>query len=126
MKITINKLGLRKDEVSFTSPFGEGKGIWCGSMPVTLQETYNVEFDMNQLLMRWIDILPASTTEYSMGIDNENTIFVGKLENIEEDGTAFLQMEESLIMFECLGEPMALGTFVEVKTSNVRIYDLNL
>ncbi|KGE19519.1 hypothetical protein PWYN_09330 [Paenibacillus wynnii] len=123
MIITITGRGLRKDEILFTSPYGEGKGIWCGAA-ISLGHNYEVEFEINQLLMRWIDILPAAAAEYSLTLDKDQVTFTGRLENIEEDGSAFLQMGDSLIMFECLGEPMALGTFVEVKTADLRIYDM--
>ncbi|WP_410513342.1 hypothetical protein PaeBR_02470 [Paenibacillus sp. BR2-3] len=121
MKITITKYGLRKDEILFNSSYGEGRGLWCGAA-VTLGEEVEVEFEFIQFLMRWIDILPSDSSEFSMRIDQDRVVFTGRLDNIEEDGTAFLQMGEGLIMFECLGEPMALGTFVEVRTADVRIY----
>ena len=123
MNITITRRGLRKDEVYFTSPYGEGKGIWCGGL-LTLGENYEVEFEINQLLVRWIDIVPANTMDYRITLDTDVTLLTGRLDNIEEDGTAYLQWGDSLIMFECLGEPMMLGTFVEVKTAELRIYDM--
>jgi len=48
------------------------------------------------------------------------------LENIEEDGTGFLRIGEGLVMFECLGEPMALGVFVELQVRDVRIYPFSI
>lgn len=123
MNIKITARGLRKDEVFFNSPYGEGKGIWCGGA-FNLGENYDVEFEINELLIRWINILPAATHEYSLTHDKDVVVFTGRLDNIEEDGTASLQIGDSLMMFECLGEPMPLGTFVRVRTAELRIYDM--
>jgi len=125
MKITITKRGIRKDEVEFVTPYGEGRGIWCGSAPIGPGDEVQVEFELVQLLMRWIDILPSESSGYSIRLEQDRVVLSGRLENIEEDGTAFLKLGDSLIMFECLGEPMALGTFVEVRTFEIRLYPSN-
>jgi hypothetical protein len=122
MIITITKRGKRKDEVEFVTPYGEGRGIWCSSAPLGPGDEVQVEFELVQLLMRWIDILPSESSDYSIRLEQDRMILSGRLDNIEEDGTAFLKLGDSLIMFECLGEPMALGTFVEVRTSELRLY----
>lgn len=125
MKIKITGPGREKDEIYFTSPCGEGRGIWCGTANAPGVEL-EVEFELTALLMRWIDILPSDSREYRIGIERDRVVFTGRLDNIEEDGTCFLQMGEDNIMFECLGEPMALGSFVELRTSEVRIYPVVL
>lgn len=125
MKIKILKSGLRKDEVFFVTDCGEGRGIWCGA-PVVPGTESDVEFELTELLMRWVDIVPVPTSEYSIRIDGDKIIFTGVLENIEEDGTGVLRLGEELVMFECLGEPMALGVFVELQVSDVRIYPVSI
>ncbi|WP_379127806.1 hypothetical protein [Paenibacillus sp. sgz500958] len=124
MKITITGRGLRKNEVLFTCKYGEGKGIWCGAN-VAAQEEYEVEFELPVLLMRWIDILPADSGENRICREADGTVFTGRLDNIEEDGTGFLGMDNEFIMFESLGEPMALGTFVSLKAAEVQIYPVS-
>lgn len=86
----------------------------------------DVEFELSELLMRWVDILPAPASEFNTRLEGDKVVFTGVLENIEEDGTGFLRIGESLVMFECLGEPMALGVFVEVQVRNVSIYPLSI
>lgn len=125
MKIKITKRGLKKDEVFFRTDFGEGRGSWCG-VPVEPDTERNVEFELSELLMRWVDILPVPSSEFGIRLDGDKVIFTGVLENIEEDGTGFLRFGEGLVMFECLGEPMALGVFVEVQVRNVSIYPLSI
>ncbi|WHY19966.1 hypothetical protein QNH28_02765 [Paenibacillus sp. G2S3] len=125
MKLKITKCGLKKDEVYFRTDFGEGRGIWCGA-PAEPDTERDVEFELSELLMRWVDILPVPASEFGIRLDGDKVIFTGVLENIEEDGTGFLRLGEGLVMFECLGEPMALGVFVEVQVRNVSIYPLNI
>lgn len=124
MRITITKRGLRTDEVYFITEYGEGKGIWCGN-GITIGEEYQVELELARLLMRWVDVLPAASSEYSVSLEKDQVVFTGRLDNIEEDGTAFLRLGDGLVMFECLGEPMPLGAFVEVRAGGeVRIFPL--
>ncbi|WP_375104698.1 hypothetical protein ACDZ28_11205 [Paenibacillus sp. RS8] len=125
MKIKITKSSLKKDEVFFRTEFGEGRGIWCGA-PMGPDTETDVEFELSELLMRWVDILPVPATEFDIRLEGDKVVFTGVLENIEEDGTGFLRLGESLVMFECLGEPMALGVFVEVQVRDVRIYPLSI
>ncbi|MNL86961.1 hypothetical protein D3C87_2159030 [compost metagenome] len=55
-------------------------------------------------------------------MDGEQVILTGILENIEADGTGYLRLGPELIMFECLGEPMALGGWVEIRTRELAVY----
>jgi hypothetical protein len=128
MKMNINILGtsLKKDEVLFASECGEGRGIWCGAA-VAAGETYEVEFELSPLFMRWVDIVPAAGGgAYEIRVDGNAVVLTGILENIEEDGTGYLRLDRDLIMFECLGEPMALGGFVEIRTREIKLYPVNL
>lgn len=125
MKIKITKHGLKKDEVFFLTDFGEGRGIWCGA-PVNPGTEMDVEFELSELLMRWVDIVPVSTSEFNIRLEQDTVIFTGVLDNIEEDGTGFLRVGDGLVMFECLGEPMALGVFVEVQVRAVSIYPFSI
>lgn len=124
MKIKMIKSGLKKDEVFFEADCGEGKGIWCGA-PAAPGTESEVEFELTELLMRWVDIMPVPAREYSIRSEGNKVVFTGILENIEEDGTGILRLGDSLVMFECLGEPMVLGVFVELQVSEVRIYPLS-
>jgi hypothetical protein len=124
MNIKIMRNGLRKDEVFFVTDHGEGRGIWCGPSVMPGSES-DVEFELTELLMRWVDILPVTASEFGIRIEDNKVVFRGVLENIEADGTGYLRFGEGLIMFECLGEPMALGVFVELHVNSVRIYPVS-
>lgn len=125
MKIKMTKKGFKKDEIFFLTEYGEGRGIWYGT-PVNPGTESDVEFELSELLMRWVDILPAPTSEFNIRLEQDKVIFTGILENIQEDGTGFLRIGDGLVMFECLGEPMALGVFVELHAHAVSIYPLSI
>lgn len=124
MKINITGTSLKKDEVRFESEFGEGRGIWCGTSEAAGE--CNVELELPSLFMRWVDIVPAGGGAFEIRMDGDAVVLTGVLENIEEDGTGYLRLGSDLIMFECLGEPMALGGFVEIRTREIRLYPVNL
>lgn len=125
MNITIVRQGLRTNEVYFSTEYGEGKGIWNGG-PAVPGTVHEVEFELTALFMRWVDIVPASHSEYSIKLDRDEIILTGVLENLEEDGTGYLRLAGDLIMFECLGEPMALGGYVEIRSRELAIYPVFL
>ncbi len=123
MKIIISKIGLNPNEVFFVTEFGEGKGSWYGPQVEPGAEC-EVEFELTELFMRWVDIVPSDSDQYHIRLDRDTISFVGILDNLEEDGTGYLRVGDSLIMFESLGEPMRLGVYVELKTKALKIYPL--
>ncbi|MNW07446.1 hypothetical protein D3C71_2040560 [compost metagenome] len=46
----------------------------------------------------------------------------GTLEDIDEDGTAYMLIGDSEVSFECIGEPMAVGGTVEIRTDALCLY----
>lgn len=121
MNITILRKGLKKNEVIFTTEYGEGKGIWNGE-PVEPGTALEAELELPALFMCWIDIVPVSSADFSIRMDGDEVILTGVLENIEADGAGYLRIDGELIMFECLGEPMALGGYVEIWSRELAIY----
>ncbi|ASA25498.1 hypothetical protein [Paenibacillus donghaensis] len=122
MYITIVRQGLKSNEVYFTAGCGEGRGIWQGPQAAAVGAESQVEFELPELLMRWVDIVPVPPAAPAIRLEGERVVFTGILENIEEDGTGFLRLGQDLLMFECMGEPMMLGSCVELSASEVRIY----
>lgn len=125
MKIIISKIGLNKNEVFFVTEYGEGKGRWYGPHVEPGVEC-EVEFELTELFMRWVDIVPSDSDQYNIHLDRDTVSFTGILDNLEEDGTGYLRVGDSLMMFESLGEPMRLGVYVELKTKALKIYPLVL
>ena len=125
MRITVTRNGLKKNEIFFTSAYGEGRGIWHGAEASPLEEI-DVEFELTQLFMRWVDIVPADKEEAGIAMDGEVVVFTGILEDIDEDGTGYLRLGESVLMFESLGEPMALGTLASISVKEPGIYPVVL
>ncbi|AIQ11055.1 hypothetical protein [Paenibacillus durus] len=121
MRITITRAGERHGEVYFSSAYGEGKGQWLGSSLVPGQE-YEAELELPELFIKWVDLVPAPGKPPAISMKPGKNVLTGTLEDIEEDGTAYMRLGESLIMFECLGEPMAIGGTVELTAGIIRIY----
>ncbi|MBY9079904.1 hypothetical protein KIH86_09910 [Paenibacillus sp. HN-1] len=111
----------RPIEVHFRSPYGEGKGWWLGPVPAPGEEL-DVELELDGLLIRWVDVAPAPGERPIIALEEGLTVLRGTLEDIEEDGTAYLTIGESEIPFECIGEPMAVGGTVEIRTGALRLY----
>jgi hypothetical protein len=122
MKITLLKHGIRKNEVWFAADCGEGRGIWGGGSLPEPGAVLEAEFELPALIMRWVDLVPVNSSDCGIRIDGEQVILTGILENIEADGTGYLRLGPELIMFECLGEPMALGGWVEIRTRELAVY----
>ncbi|WP_151735758.1 hypothetical protein [Paenibacillus tengchongensis] len=127
MNIQVLKRGLRHNEIYFLSAFGEGRGIWHGPEACSPGSVLEAEFEVPGLLMRWIDIVPAAErSAAAIALDGGSVVLTGVLESIEEDGAGYLRLGDTLVMFECLGEPMALGGYVELRTDALMLYPVYL
>ncbi|WP_150272069.1 hypothetical protein [Paenibacillus tepidiphilus] len=126
MNIEVLERGMRHNEIYFRSALGEGRGIWHGGAACEPGAVLEVEFEVPGLLMRWIDIVPAGRSEPAIALDGGSVILTGVLESIEEDGAGYLRLGDGLVMFECLGEPMALGGYVELRTGGLQLYPVHL
>ncbi|MFP4979175.1 hypothetical protein ACE6ED_27490 [Paenibacillus sp. CN-4] len=124
MQITMKSTGPKAGEVVFKSPAGEGRGIWCGG-PLP-EGPVEVEFEFPELLTRWLDVAPAEEPGERIRTENGKVGFTGILESIDEDGTACLRLDGSILMFECMGEPLPVGGWVEAWAAEIRIYPVYL
>lgn len=126
MRVTIIRAGQRPGEVFFSSAYGEGTGKWLGSGPAAAGEEWEAEIEISELLIRWVNVLPSPGQPPSVTVEEGRTVLTGTLEDIEEDGTGYLRLGESLILFECLGEPMALGGAVQLRPGTIGLYPVSL
>ncbi|MNB69855.1 hypothetical protein D3C75_163940 [compost metagenome] len=108
-------------EIHFRSPYGEGKGRWLGPLPAPGEEL-DAEVELDGLLIRWVDVVPAPGEGPVIALEEGLTVLRGTLEDIEEDGTAYLTIGDSEVSFECIGEPMAVGGTVEIRTDALCLY----
>ncbi|NGM84329.1 hypothetical protein G5B47_18125 [Paenibacillus sp. 7124] len=122
MKITLTRAAERYGEIYFSTAYGEGKGQWLGASPFVPGAEYEAELELQGLFIKWVDLVPAPGQPPAISIEGNKNVLTGTLEDIEEDGTAYMRLGESLIMFECLGEPMAIGGTVELTAGILRIY----
>jgi hypothetical protein len=124
----VNKITPENSEgsvVEFTTLYGTGQARWYGSPPQLLQK-YDVEFQIEHLL-RWnVDVALASSEEFRIYNDKNILIFHGIFESIKPEGLATFRLGDSIIVAMTEGSPLPIGTFVEIQTHEVTLYDTNL
>jgi hypothetical protein len=126
MEITIQQsTPATEDEytVTFSSPLGNAHGSWLGIPPV-LGATYQVELSVSAPLTWEIDITRSKKDSYSLGSAGEKIILNALLENFEDDGLAFLRLDNALVMVDTVGSPPPTGTFVEARIPSLLVTDI--
>lgn len=122
MKVTMRPAGVRPGECRFACAYGAGTALWKGALPLPEGET-EAELELPGLYIRWIDVFPAETEEEGIRIDESGlVVLTGRLEDIEEDGTAYFRIGDDNLMFECLGEPLPLGAMIALRTREIHLY----
>ena len=125
MKIQITKVfteNAKKIVVEFSSLVGECKAIWMGGKP-SLGNIYDVEIDVESKLTWGEDILLSNSETYQINCTNNYISLVGKLVAVEEDNSAAMQIENDIILLETFGSPFKEGSFVEIITNEILVYD---
>jgi hypothetical protein len=59
-------------------------------------------------------------------MDATSTIIAGKIESIFENGLSVLRIGSSLFNLDIEGESYPIGTYVEVNSQSLILYDINL
>jgi hypothetical protein len=111
--------------ITFSSPLGDAFGNWLGTPPIP-GETYRVELSVEAPLVWGSDIEASPKEDYSLSSTGEKVILHALLENLEEDGLAFLRISNNLLMVSTLGSPPPVGTFVEAHIQNLTLVDINI
>lgn len=110
--------------LTFSAAWGEGRGQWMGPPLPLPGERFDVEMEVPGLFIRWVNAVPApGATSPSISIEGDGTTAVtGVLEELEEDGTAWLRLGDLELTFECLGEPMGIGGFITLRADRLQLY----
>jgi hypothetical protein len=109
-----------KHTVYMQSTFGSMSAVWLGKAP-KIGERYTVEIE--DILIWGSDITLQEGKEYRLFERDEQKYFWGWIERIDEDGLLMLKVGTSLLMVDTIGEPLVQSGFVEIKASNVSIYN---
>ncbi len=126
MRIAIKDIQTSEDgeayQVVFSTPFGEGIGLWQWREPPNTALEYEVELEIENVLHWGVDIVPVTENVESIRYENDKVSLQGSLDGVGLDGMAFLRLGSSQTMLETTGEPPAPGTFVAVLAQDVQVF----
>ncbi|KML31505.1 hypothetical protein [Rossellomorea marisflavi] len=113
--------------VSFTSEFGGGKARWNGENPIEGRE-YFVELEIPHTVEWRKDVTKSKSVkeQYCIKSDGNSTIIVCEVETLFEYGCCDFRIGSSIVTLDIEGEPYPKGTFVEISSQNLILYDIDL
>lgn len=111
--------------VSFSTKFGRGKGSWNGENPIEGREYY-VELEIGYTVVWGEEVNKSDKDQYCIKNDGNSTIIVCEVETFSEYGCCDFKIGSSIFTLEIDGEAYRKGTFVEISTQNLILYDINL
>lgn len=111
--------------VSFTSEFGGGKARWNGEKPIEGRE-YFVELEILDTVEWGKDVIKSDKEQYCIKSNGISTIIVCEVETLFEYGCCDFRIGSSIVTLEIEGEPYPEGTFVEISSQDLILYDINL
>lgn len=128
MKINIVKNErIESDQVvvSFSSEFGNGKARWNGESPLEGREYY-VELEIPDTAEWRKDVIKSDKEQYCIKSNGKCTSIVCVVESFFDYGCCDFRIGTSLVTLTIAGEHYPKGTFVEISTENLILYDTNV
>ena len=129
MEIKITNSSIKNDEqilVSFISEYGVCEGIWVGDPPV-LNHTYNVEINIEEDLIWGVNVFNSKEQKFILEKNTEHIKIIAQVESIEDENLCVLKLGSSILMENISGSAeLKKGTFIEIKSKIIRIFDSNL
>jgi len=109
--------------VEFSTPFGNSLGEWRDVVPERYSY-HHVEIETAHSLTWGQDIEPAAEESFLIDYDMDNLVTLqGKLENFEDDGTAYLRLGSGLVTLETEGPfTPPLDTFIRVHAKKIVLF----
>jgi hypothetical protein len=125
MEATIKKiLAVTSDliTVEIETEFGSCIADWESEKPEN-GKSYDIEFEVEDTLIYGKTIYFTESNEYQIKMENGNTIFVGNIDAISDDGVAAIKMGDSILLVEVENFPVETTGFVKIVANNVKLYD---
>ena len=119
------KVGQDKIVVVFRTKYGDTRAIWQGPVPPILSER-EVEFEIQGILTWGLDIVAVNSVEPRIFNVDDSLHIRGVLESIEPDGYTVVRVDNSIIVIETEGTAPPVGTWGEVKSAKVLLYDSHI
>jgi hypothetical protein len=111
--------------ISFSSEYGNRIARWPEGSPIEGRE-YIVEIEILDKAEWRINAIKTDKEPFSLKTVDGQTIMVCKVEAIYDYGICDFRVGSSIVALEIEGEPYPVGTIVEIKTSKLILYDINL
>ena len=129
MRIQVINYGVKVSQdkivVVFRTKYGDTRAIWQGTIPPILSEL-EVEFEIQGILTWGLDIVAVNSVEPRIFNVDDSLHIRCVLESIEPDGYTVVRVDNSIIVIETEGTAPPVGTWVEVKSVKVLLYDSHI
>jgi hypothetical protein len=124
MRIRIDEISGNK--IVFKSPLGIGKGIWMSDSPPLIDESYEVEIEINDSLKWGENVSFAAEDKEVIGMDNEYGHIQGKVEGVDSDGLVILRLGDSIIMLDNFIPPPPNESFIRLAPVTLRLFNAGI
>jgi hypothetical protein len=119
-----SKQVLQKIEITFSSEYGDGIGVWNNEQ-LEVNKSFYVELDIKETLIYDKGIIKTEEQSTKIFIDNYYTCIIGKIEEIETD-VITLRIGKSITMLEVdKSESFNIGDTVLIRTTDLNLYETN-
>src|ERR1044071_7813612 len=122
MRITITQIlpsSTSNVKVKFLTKSGVGEAFWGSRNTPQLNHTYDVEIEVRDILNWGKTIYFCSPEADLVEIKANQLLLRGKLESLEQDGSAILRIDDSIILLETKGDVIRKDSFICVLSNNV-------
>ncbi|MDQ3801738.1 MAG: hypothetical protein M3384_20125 [Acidobacteriota bacterium] len=123
MRIKISEISDNK--IVFNTPLGIGKGIWMSDPLPRLDESYDVEIEINDSLKWGENVSFTEADKEAIGIDNEYVYIQGKIEGVDSDGLVILRLGDSVIMLDSFTTLPPAGSFIRIEAVTLQLFNVN-
>ncbi|HLO02614.1 MAG TPA: hypothetical protein VK191_05865 [Symbiobacteriaceae bacterium] len=127
MQIQVDSVQIKGREmrVRFTCEWGAGEARWVGPTPKP-ESKHDVEIDVAKELKWGTAIRLTLESQPLIATTIDGNRIIAQLEAVELDGTAAIRLGSSLILVDAVGEPLAPGSWVQVRTPDLVLYPFTL
>src|SRR4051812_23336524 len=109
-------------EVTFSTRYGMGKGVWMNEPPSVGHE-YHIELDIDEKVALLNVITQKSSRDFAIRQENSGLILQGEIEAVEFDNICTLRLGDSILLIEVTGPVPSPGTFVRFAIQDLLLFD---
>ncbi|HEX8368355.1 MAG TPA: hypothetical protein VF604_07420 [Pyrinomonadaceae bacterium] len=121
MRIKISEISGNK--IVFKSLLGIGKGFWMSDPLPRLDESYEVEIEINDSLKWGENVSFAEEDKEVIAMDNEYGHIQGKVGGIDSDGLVILRLGDSIIMLDNFIPSPPNESFIRLEAITLQLFN---